>query len=307
MTAPMTSPECDCRGLPYMPLDVVRLRESDLAALSTGEEFKAAVLLWCAAWNQVPAASLPDDERILARLAGYSLAEWRGLSDQALRGWVRCTDERLYHPVVAEKAMEAWAGRLRQRERASKRWARRSDPTSDSPALPPHSHGTPDRMPRHNEDSAVAMPVKGKCKGKEETISLSPAGDDRPAKRSAYPEEFEAAWRAYPHVKGRSSKPKSLSIWHRLPGPVRDRLADAAARFAREGREPRMDGGAAAMDRWLRDARYEDWLAIDGDAQAQTLAVDEDTIALRLAHLQATGEWKQGWGPQPAPNLRAVG
>ena len=79
MTEPLTPPECDLRGLPFMPLDILRLRDSDLAAEATGDEFRAAVLLWCACWHQVPAASLPEDEKILAHLAGYGRAprEWK--------------------------------------------------------------------------------------------------------------------------------------------------------------------------------------------------------------------------------------
>ena len=109
--APLTPADCDLRGLQFMPLDVVRLRESDLAAISTGDEFKAAVLLWCAAWNQLPAASLPCDDRIIARLAQCSHREWAAVKATALRGWVICSDGRLYHPTVAEKALEAWAER----------------------------------------------------------------------------------------------------------------------------------------------------------------------------------------------------
>lgn len=94
-----------------MPLDVVRLRDSDIAAVSSGDEFRCAVLLWCASWHQVPAASLPDDDIILAQLAGYGrvVKEWKKLRSGSLRGWVKCCDGRLYHPVVAEKANEAWA------------------------------------------------------------------------------------------------------------------------------------------------------------------------------------------------------
>ncbi|WP_272545665.1 DUF1376 domain-containing protein [Burkholderia cepacia] len=114
---PLTAAECDLRDFAFMPLDVVRLRDSDIAALSTAEEFRAAVLLWCASWHQVPAASLPDDDRVLAQLAGYGrvVTEWRKVRTGALRGWVTCADGRLYHPVVAEKARDAWAAKHEQR------------------------------------------------------------------------------------------------------------------------------------------------------------------------------------------------
>jgi hypothetical protein len=49
-----------------------------------GEAFRAGVLLWCAAWHQVPAASLPDNDTELANLAGYGrvVKEWRKVRDR---------------------------------------------------------------------------------------------------------------------------------------------------------------------------------------------------------------------------------
>lgn len=107
---PLTSPDCDLRGLQFMPLDVIRLIDSDLFALSTGDEFKAAVALWCKSWLQVPAASLPNDDRVLAHLSSAG-AKWKKVKSIALRGWVECSDGRLYHPVIAEKALEAMSRR----------------------------------------------------------------------------------------------------------------------------------------------------------------------------------------------------
>jgi hypothetical protein len=116
MTEPLTPPDLDLRGFTYMPLEVVRLRDSDLVVLASGDEFRAAVLLWCAAWHQVPAASLPKDERMLANLAGFGrdLKGWRGVSEAALRGFVECSDGRLYHPVIAEKAIESGTKKRKQ-------------------------------------------------------------------------------------------------------------------------------------------------------------------------------------------------
>lgn len=117
--APLTPVDCDLRDFAFMPLDVVRLRDSDLAATESAEAFRAAVMLWCASWHQLPAASLPDDDRVLANLSGYGrvVKEWQKERVGALRGWVTCTDGRLYHPVVAEKAMEAWRGKLERQWR----------------------------------------------------------------------------------------------------------------------------------------------------------------------------------------------
>lgn len=116
LPAPMVPAEVDLRDFPFMPLDVVRLRDSTLAIKATGEEFRAAVLLWCASWHQIPAGSLPDDDAELATFAGFGrvVREFKKVKAGAIRGWVRCSDGRLYHTVIAEKAREAWNGKLRQ-------------------------------------------------------------------------------------------------------------------------------------------------------------------------------------------------
>lgn len=102
---PLTPEECNLRGFQWMPIDTVRLLDSDLFLIATGDEFKAALALWCKSWAQVPAASLPSDERLLAGLSGAK--NWKKVRDVAMRGWVLCSDGRYYHPVVAEKALEA--------------------------------------------------------------------------------------------------------------------------------------------------------------------------------------------------------
>lgn len=119
MTEPLVPANVDLRDFPYMPLDVVRLRDSRIVSHSSGEGFRCAVLLWCASWHQVPAGSLPDDDVQLAQYAGFgrSLKEWRKHRDEALHGWVQADDGRWYHPVVSEKALEAWEQRLQQRWR----------------------------------------------------------------------------------------------------------------------------------------------------------------------------------------------
>ncbi|WP_313080504.1 DUF1376 domain-containing protein [Pulveribacter sp.] len=119
---PLTPVDCDLQDFPFMPLDVARLRDSELASNETPEACWAAVLLWSASWHQVPAASIPDDDLWIAKQAGYQLRgkidkAWSRVRAGALRGWVKCNDGRLYHPVVAEKARDAWQAKLEQRWR----------------------------------------------------------------------------------------------------------------------------------------------------------------------------------------------
>jgi len=116
---PLTPADCDLRGYRWMPLDVERVIDSDTFGLSTGDEFKTAFRLWAKSWAQVPAASLPDDDRLLAHLAGLSenMLKWKKVKAVALRGWILCSDGRLYHPVIAQKALESMGKREQHNER----------------------------------------------------------------------------------------------------------------------------------------------------------------------------------------------
>lgn len=127
---PLTPPDCDLRGMPFMPVDVIRLLDSDLFALATGDEFRAAFTLWCKSWHQVPAGSLPDDDRILAHLSGER-DKWCDMRDMSLKGWVKCSDGRLYHPVVCEKAMEALPRRSELKQRKSAEASRKERERKD--------------------------------------------------------------------------------------------------------------------------------------------------------------------------------
>lgn len=108
--APLTPAECNLQDFAFMPLDVRRLLTSETWVLGTGDERAAAMCLWLESWHQIPAASLPNNPRMLAHLA--QATKWPKVQEQALRGWVLCSDGRLYHPVVAEKALEAWVEKL---------------------------------------------------------------------------------------------------------------------------------------------------------------------------------------------------
>lgn len=119
---PLTPADCELQDFAFMPLDVSRLRDSELASNETPEACWAAVLLWAASWHQVPAGSIPNDEMWIATQAKYAIRgkidkAWKQVRAGALRGWIECSDGRLYHAVVAEKARDAWQAKLQQRWR----------------------------------------------------------------------------------------------------------------------------------------------------------------------------------------------
>jgi hypothetical protein len=135
LPAPLTPADCDLQGLEYMPLLGTRLFGSEFNARVTDAEWRAAITLWWAAWTQRPAASLPDDDISLCRLAdlGRDLKAWRKVKSGALSGFVKCSDGRLYHPTVAEQAVIAWDKRVKERERKAQWRAKKLGHDADVP------------------------------------------------------------------------------------------------------------------------------------------------------------------------------
>jgi uncharacterized protein YdaU (DUF1376 family) len=104
---PLVEANVDCTDLDGFYLNVERLMSSELLALHGNEIIGAAVLLWCRAWKQRPTASLPDDDRINAAFARLSLKKFREVKDAVMRGFVKCSDGRLYHVFLSKVATEA--------------------------------------------------------------------------------------------------------------------------------------------------------------------------------------------------------
>lgn len=190
---PLVPAEVDLRDFGFMPLDVRRLLTSEtwIEAADTPKVGHAAMCLWAEAWHQLPAASLPDNDKVLARLAMCDQKTWAKLRSKILDGWVKCSDGLLYHPVVAEKAMESWKAKLSQRERTraatEAREARRRAQQSERDEQRNDARHVERNVERHVHQGTV----KGQGReGIEEQSSLrsdlSPqlplTGDDSPAK-----------------------------------------------------------------------------------------------------------------------------
>lgn len=125
---PLVPPEVDLRDFGFMPLDVRTLLSSSLwiKAKKDPRVAHAAVSLWCESWHQVPAASLPNDDEVLAELARCDAKEWARVRERALSHFVLCADGRLYHRTVAAKAIEAWQSKTKQRQRTAAATAARA-------------------------------------------------------------------------------------------------------------------------------------------------------------------------------------
>lgn len=119
---PMTPADSDLRTLAYMPLMVDQLRKSKawLFAKRNPELGFYMINIWTAAWHNLPAGSLEDDDDVLADQAMCpSVIKWLQVREQVLRGWAVCSDNRLYHPVVAARVTDALDRRQGYRDRLS--------------------------------------------------------------------------------------------------------------------------------------------------------------------------------------------
>lgn len=123
LPGPLVPAEVDLRGYEFMNLYGDRLFKSTTWISAKAEAKVAMLQLWWHAFaKEIPAASLPQDDQLLANYAGFgiSIASWRKARAQVLRGFVACSDGRLYHPFLAEIALGAWKARLADRLRGAK-------------------------------------------------------------------------------------------------------------------------------------------------------------------------------------------
>jgi hypothetical protein len=100
--------DVDCTDLDSFLFNVERFSSSELVAVSSAEVIVAAIHLWCRAWKQRPAASLPNDDRVLASFARLPLRRFKQLRAKILHGFVLCSDGRFYHRVLAHEAIKAF-------------------------------------------------------------------------------------------------------------------------------------------------------------------------------------------------------
>lgn len=155
LPAPPTPAEADLRGMSYMPFKGDRAFSSTTWIAATAEGRCAALRLWWHAFaKEVPAGSLPDDDRLLAEYAGYGVAlkAWAKVKAQAMRGWFKCSDGRLYHTVVAEVVAEVWPERVKHRLQQEK-WREKKRRKAD--ISPESSPGKQDGFPENSPGKSL--------------------------------------------------------------------------------------------------------------------------------------------------------
>lgn len=228
---------------------------------------------------------IPDDARWLAGVCGVSVRKWNSLRAALIEaGKITAADGLLSN----RRAVFELENAAKTARKLAENGAKGGNKSAEKRAVP-----------KENSDLAVAL-LKPTCavqnpESREEPngssvavepdgSTLSPGGDETPPK--GYPEAFEEIWEAYPHIRGRSSKKKAHGYWRRLSTARRASLLPAIVRYGREGREPNDECGAPAMERWLRDERFLDWL--DGPVPVRSPeVVDLDKLRIEIAEAEA--------------------
>lgn len=258
---PPVPSDVDLRDFRRMPFDVLALDNSAFDLTTDDDEFRAGFRLWCKAWHQVPAGSLPNDDRQLCQLAGLGrdIDGWQRIKAKAMHGFVLCRDGRWYHTFLCEIVLEAWdrkhkyaKKRAASNERVRRyREAQRKKREEDrkAPRSPPPTSPGPQQVPPQEPAPTpdVAPPKKD---GKPKEASLL---DDLP---DPLEEKFEEWWALFPRFR-RGSKGPAKKKWESI---VRRRKATVEQLFA--GLRRYLDAGygpsksACGAERWLNDERW---------------------------------------------------
>lgn len=180
LPAPLVPADIDVDGINGFLLHTDKLFHSELWALSTGDEFKAAVALWGHAWRQRPAGSLPNDDRLLAAFSGTG-SRWKKVRAMALRGFILCSDNRYYHRVLCEDVIRAAQAKDSRRERtaaATKAHQSKTDPDQTPPSGGKKPNGINETARRNvgRDDARNDQRNEVRHEQRHETVALSLRG-----------------------------------------------------------------------------------------------------------------------------------
>jgi len=203
---------------------------ADTRHLSTVEH-GAYLLLLMEAWRR-PSCSLPDDDRVLARLAGVGLDEWAEIKATVLEFWTLDGRSKTWHQKRQKKERSFVASKSTvQRDKALKRWNKTKN--NDATAMPercPSDAPTPTPTVKKEEPkgssqkAASRLPDDWRLPPSWGEWAASEGMDELTIRREA--EKFADYWRGVAGAKGR--KLDWLATWRNW---VRKALDDRRTGF----------------------------------------------------------------------------
>ncbi len=199
----------------------------------TTEEVGAYLLLICKAWREKPAATVPNDDRILARWARMTPERWAECKAAVMAPWKLLSGSlRWQQPRLKKEYDKMLARRRFNHERATSgakaRWGSNASSSPPPPSIPEGKKEPPN--PRKRGDSAG----------------------------TAYPPGFIRFWEEMPpQSRDRSSKAEAFGQWKTLKlEPVVQQIIEAVLLW--KSSEKWADGFAEGAHRWLKNRKYEE-------------------------------------------------
>lgn len=102
-----------------LDLDYEKIEQSDTWAVASAEQRPWLLMLWLMAWRQVPVASLPNNDRLIAARIGMPLEQFTAWKDVLLSGWELANDGRLYHRTLTQHVLRMAEKRSKDRARVA--------------------------------------------------------------------------------------------------------------------------------------------------------------------------------------------
>jgi uncharacterized protein YdaU (DUF1376 family) len=233
--------------------NALRFLKSEDVELMTAEEVGQLVLLKCNAWLGGKAASLPNNEALLAK---YARCE--RVSEAVMREWKEGSDGRLYNETLSEEWNAAVSRSAHGMRGAAARWNKvqsGSNARGDAPAMPEHSPSNAgvDAPP-------LVKPIQTNPNHSKTTSSEAVASDGQVRKpisrKKPSPQGFDDFWLLYPR---KEAKQDALKAWRKIkPDELPAILAGLEVAIQTE--QWRKDGGnwIPLPPSWLNGRRWED-------------------------------------------------
>lgn len=316
-------------------LDIERIENSDTWTLTPPDMRPWLLMLWMRSWTQTPCGSLPANDELVAARIGMEARIFGANRDILMRGWYRCSDGRLYHPVITESVETMRDSRKAERLKKAKQRAGAQGEDSPPPPSPPapapsvtapapspanvpgDRPGNPEVVPPLSQVSPTTGPGTGPGTGTGKKTSAN----SRP---TASPDGslFDGFWSSYPKKVAKKAARKAFDKLKPTAETMVQILAALKAQVASE--EWRKEGGQYIPHpaSWLNAERWTDegvQLAAQTNAEyarnqemlaretqrGQTLKVDPNLIAAAKATAQAARVRALGapMGPRPISSL----
>lgn len=227
----------------------------------------AYILLLCKAWHQSPPASLPNDDRVLARYARMTPDDWQAVKPEVMAAFTTGNDSRL-HQKRLRREYESFRNKSEVRSEAARsRWDKSK---SNANAKQMHCESNATRASGSGSESSEGGVQRG---------------------------EFDAWWQKYPHKVGKQAAKRAYRTARRQADAKT--LMDGVAAYITSKPPDRPWCNPAT---WLNQGRWDDQPATPGSrgpATGVAALTDADRASLAAYAKQREGLEAYPDGAQP--------